>query len=415
MEAQLVEIWQTILGVAPIGIHDNFFELGGTSLQAARVFAEIDRVFGQNLPLATLFEAQTIAQVANDLMAQAMAQDSSSSLWSSLVPIQPQGSKPPLFCIHGAGGNILMYRGLTQYLGSDQPLYGLQPQGLDAQTTPIDRLHEMAERYVAQMRELQPQGPYFLTGLSVGGLIAYEMARILETQGQKTALLALIDALGPGYPKLLPLFPRYISLLPFVLATFPEKIVARLKQRLSAAQPPRSSAQHSENSDSSWRLALDSLQEKAQLEQQLQTLDPGNAKSDRPSQRRSWIAQLEALSLWVYKFTPWAFIVPNLYLEKGQDLPSSGLQKVQEANVRAMLAYQPQPYAGGMVLFRASSQPPGCYPDPSMGWSQVVQGTLEIHAIPGHHSEALLYDASSLTVLGQQLKTCLDAAQADSA
>jgi acyl-CoA synthetase (AMP-forming)/AMP-acid ligase II/thioesterase domain-containing protein/acyl carrier protein/NADP-dependent 3-hydroxy acid dehydrogenase YdfG len=422
IDAQLVEIWQTILGVARVGVRDNFFELGGTSLQAARVFAEIDRAFGKNLPLATLFEAQTIAQIA-EYLTQDLTPEQTSSLWSSLVPIQPQGSKPPLFCIHGAGGNILMYRGLSQYLGADQPLYGLQPQGLDAETTPIDRLQEMAELYVAQMRKLQPEGPYYLTGLSVGGLIAYEMARILEAQGQKIALLAIIDALGPGYPKLLPLFPRCLSLLPFVLATFPGKIVARLKQRFASsppANPPAANLDHDPDGDReqdrSWLPALGSLQDKEQLEQQFQNADSATDSDsmlgDRAPRKLSWVEQLEALSLWVYKFTPWAFIVPNLYLESGREFPTNSLQKVQEANVRAMLAYLPQPYAGGLVLFRASSQPPGCYPDLSMGWDKVVQGTLEIHDIPGHHGEGLLYDAPSLEVLGRQLKTDLDAAQA---
>jgi len=120
LESQLANIWQQVLGVSQVGIHDNFFELGGSSLQAARLFAEIEKTFSKNLPLATLLEAPTIEQLAILL-----SESQLSTSWSSLVPIQPNGDKPPLFCIHGAGGNVLNYHKLSHHLGSNQPLYGL--------------------------------------------------------------------------------------------------------------------------------------------------------------------------------------------------------------------------------------------------------------------------------------------------
>lgn len=395
LEQQLAQLWQQILGVPQVGVQDSFFELGGSSLQAARLFAEIERVFGRNLPLATLFEAQTVEQIAKIL-----GDEQESSLWSSVVPIQPNGSKPPLFCIHGAGGNVLLYRRLVDYLGSDQPLYGVQPQGLNSNETPIDRLQEMATLYVQKIRELQPEGPYYLAGLSVGGVIAFEMANILQTQGQKVAFLGLIDALGPGYPKLLPVIPRLLALAPHVAALLPEKIDRLQKQWQRRSQATNSAIQADERPPES-----EPIQDKERIEAKTDS----NANSTK--QRRSLMDRLETFSLWLYKFTPWAFVIPRFYLETGKSLPSSSLQKVQEANVKALLTYQPQVYSGHAVVFRASKQPAGCYPDPTLGWSKFITGGLEIYDVPGYHGEWLLYKPQSVQVLGQQLQTCLIQAQ----
>jgi acyl-CoA synthetase (AMP-forming)/AMP-acid ligase II/thioesterase domain-containing protein/NAD(P)-dependent dehydrogenase (short-subunit alcohol dehydrogenase family)/acyl carrier protein len=403
LEQQLAGIWQDILGMSQIGVQDNFFELGGSSLQAARVFAEIDRIFGKNLPLATLFEAPTVEQLA-----RLLSEGGEAGLWSTVVAVQPHGSKPPLFCIHGAGGNVLMYRRLVEYLGSDQPLYGIQPQGLDGNETPIDRLQEMAATYVQAMREFQPQGPYFLAGLSVGGAIAFEMAQILRTQGQSVGILALIDSLGPGYPKLLPVIPRLLSLLPFMAVQFPKRAwvrVSRLMQR--GAKPGAKSAQDATD--------LSAQKERRLTNDQMAAPIASSVTANKPepivNRNRSIASRLGSLSLQIYKYSPWAFIVPRFFLDSGNALPSSHLQQVQEANVKAMLAYRPQVYPGQVTLFRASHQPPGCYADPTLGWGQVVTGSIETFDVPGFHGERLLYTPKSLQVLGTQLKACLVKAQ----
>jgi amino acid adenylation domain-containing protein len=204
LELQLTEIWEQVLGVQPIGIRDNFFELGGHSLIAVKLFAKIEQTWGQNLPLATLLQKQTIEELATVLRQEAW-----SAPWSSLVLIraarEPDRSKPPLFCIHPVGGNVLEYYALANYLEPDQPVYGLQSQGLDGQPA-LHRVEEMASHYIQEIRTVQPQGPYFLTGYSFGGLVAYEMAQQLSAQGQQIALLGLLDSSAPNLPNLRPTF-----------------------------------------------------------------------------------------------------------------------------------------------------------------------------------------------------------------
>src|SRR5262249_46858595 len=153
LERQLTQIWENILAIKPIGIRDNFFDLGGYSLLAVRLFEEIEQATGKTLPLATLFQAATIEQLA-DLLRQ----EEWSAPWSSLVAIQSNGSKPSLFLIHAVGGNVLHYRDLSRYLGPDQPFYGLQAQGLDGKQVPHTRVEDMAALYIREIRTLQPEG-----------------------------------------------------------------------------------------------------------------------------------------------------------------------------------------------------------------------------------------------------------------
>ena len=188
LELQLTNIWEKILGVDDINVRDDFFEVGGHSLLAARLFAQIQNRFGIHLPLATLFQSPTIEQLANVLRSYQPSES-----WSSLVEIQPHGSKPPLFCIHAAGANILIYRPLARHLGEDQPIYALQAQGLDGHKPPLRRVEDMAAHYIRQIRSVQPVGPYHLIGASFGGLVIFEMAHQLRAEGQTVALLAMLN------------------------------------------------------------------------------------------------------------------------------------------------------------------------------------------------------------------------------
>jgi non-ribosomal peptide synthetase component F/thioesterase domain-containing protein len=187
-EKKLAELWENLLGVQPIGIEQNYFELGGNSLLAVRLFARIQKEFSVNLPLATLFEAQTIAGLASVLDNKTYGRD-----WSPLVPIQTLGTRPPFFCIHGGGGSVLIYRALSQHLGADQPFYGLESQGLDGRLPLLTKIEDMAELYVRELRRVQPHGPYFLGGYCMGGTVALEVAQQLTAAGEKVALLALFD------------------------------------------------------------------------------------------------------------------------------------------------------------------------------------------------------------------------------
>jgi phthiocerol/phenolphthiocerol synthesis type-I polyketide synthase E len=188
---QLACIWQELLGVGSIGFDQNFFDLGGDSSLAVHLFAKIGEVFNVKLPLATLFDAPTIEELA-----RIIRDATSESGWSSLVAIQPAGSRPPFFCIHGAGGNVLIYRELSQHLGSDQPFFGLQSQGLDGSCQPLTRIEDMAALYVKEIRRVRSHGPYFLGGYCMGGTIAFEVAQQLQAEGEQIGLLALFDTMN---------------------------------------------------------------------------------------------------------------------------------------------------------------------------------------------------------------------------
>lgn len=189
--SKLSDIWQSVLGIETINPDQNFFDLGGESALAVQMFARVEDAFGVKLPLATLYEAPTIAELAAILRNEAKYAG-----WSPLVPIQTSGSKPAFFCMHGAGGNVLNYRDLAMHLGTDQPFYGLQCPGLDGTCPLLTTVDEMARLYVKEIRRVQPNGPYFIGGYCMGGTVAYEVAQQLSAAGETVALLALFDTMN---------------------------------------------------------------------------------------------------------------------------------------------------------------------------------------------------------------------------
>jgi amino acid adenylation domain-containing protein len=211
-ESRLVQIWESVLRVRPIGVRDNYFELGGHSLLAVKLMNRIEEAFGKTLPIATLLQAPTIEQLAAILRRKGW-----SPPWSCLVPIQTGGSKPPFFCIHGINGSVVRFHDLSRYLGSGQPFYGLQAQGLDAAHLCHTRTEDMAFHYIKEIRSVQPQGPYFIGGYSFGGAIAFEMAQQLAAQGQEDAVVVLFDT---NFPQKSPSVSRNASASSALLTLF---------------------------------------------------------------------------------------------------------------------------------------------------------------------------------------------------
>lgn len=204
LESAMAAIWSELLKVRNIGPDEDFFDLGGDSLLAVRVFERMQALTGINLPLSALLTGPTIArQVAIFRAAGAIdpggAVAGQGDKWSPLVAIQPHGTRPPLFLIHAIGGNVLNYVPLGRGLGAEQPVYGIQAIGLDGLTPPIASIQTMAACYLAEIQRMQPRGPYFLAGGSMGGLIAYEIAQQLREQGESIGLLAMMDTHGPGH------------------------------------------------------------------------------------------------------------------------------------------------------------------------------------------------------------------------
>lgn len=195
VEQDLLAIWREVLQNNSVRIFENFFELGGHSLAAVRLMARVATEFGTRLPLQALFRHPTIAELAAHLQAAAPE-----AAWSTVVALQPQGERPPLFCIPGDGGNVFYFHPLARALGPEQPVYGLESVGLDGRQAPHATVEEAAAHHVAQIRARWPQGPYCLAGHSFGGLVAYEMAQQLHRASAPVGMLAILDTLPPSMP-----------------------------------------------------------------------------------------------------------------------------------------------------------------------------------------------------------------------
>ena len=327
---QLTRIWQEILGLDSITPDQNYFDLGGDSSLAAHLFAKIETIFGVKLPLATLFEAPTIEELA-----QLLRSETSSTGWSPLVAIQTTGSRPVFFCIHGAGGNVLIYRDLARRLGPDQPFYGLQALGLDGACPPLARIEDMAALYVKEIRRMQPQGPYFLGGYCMGGTVAFEVAQQIQAQGERVALLALFDTMD--WSKIPPISTwgktyQAIERLGFHAANF-----FRL-DREGKAQFLRGKVKALRGRVPVWRgMLLARLNKKAPLEAS----------------------------------------------------ESLVLARVWQTNDRACLEYTPRPYAGTVTDFRPSKQY-RALDKPEAKWDQLAKEGQEIVVLPSYPAGMLV-------------------------
>ena len=188
-KAQLQHIWSQVLGVEQIGVHDDFFEMGGHSLLAVTLFKKMEKSLGAlHLPISALIQAPTIAKFS-----PLIKRKPEENRWSPLVSIQEGRSSIPLFCVHGAGGNILIYRELAAQLGSEYTVYGLESQGLDGKQELLSSISDMAAQYIEEIQRIHPEGPYLLLGYCMGGTIALEMAQQLRSANQEVPFLGLIE------------------------------------------------------------------------------------------------------------------------------------------------------------------------------------------------------------------------------
>jgi non-ribosomal peptide synthetase component F/thioesterase domain-containing protein/acyl carrier protein len=350
LEKSLAAIWADVLEIKAFGTSDNFFDLGGHSLLAVRLFAQIEKKLRKRLPLATLFQAPTVKQLA------AVIQKDWTPEWSSLVPIQPAGSRAPFFCVHALGGNVLEYRELARRLGDDQPFYGFQSAGLDGKRAPHTRVEDMAAHYIKEMRELQPNGPYFIGGRSLGGMVAFEMAQQLRERGEQIGLLALLDTYPSGYAKLL----RDQTTL---RARF-GRVMSRTKAHLA-------------------NLSSLSLKDKLQYLLAKSKFAPRKIKSHM---WRGAYSSFESL---------------------GRQLPRA-LQNIKELNSLAVREYVPQIYDGYVTLFWANTDIRASV-DFVEGWRALAGGGIEVHEIPGTHLD--IVKEPHVSELARKLKSCLERVQ----
>jgi acyl transferase domain-containing protein/thioesterase domain-containing protein/acyl carrier protein len=199
IEAVLIAWWQDLLGVESVGLDDDFFDLGGHSLTAVRLFSKIKKIYEKDFALSTLFEARTVRQLA-DLIREARTSGSSEATsTSAVVPIRREGHRLPLFVVSGVGGQVIAFNAAARHLGEDQPVFALQPQGLDGRSPFLTTVEDMAAYYVRAIREVRPHGPYNLAGYSFGGFVVFEMAQQLVAAGEKVSMLALLDTIEWQY------------------------------------------------------------------------------------------------------------------------------------------------------------------------------------------------------------------------
>jgi thioesterase domain-containing protein/acyl carrier protein len=320
VELRLAKIWEELLNVSPVGVLDDFFELGGHSMLAASMMARIQQWLGVSLPFTVLFQEATIEYLAGILRRRVEP----AKAFSSLVEIQPGAGGQPFFCVHPSGGNVLCYVDLARHLGPGQGFYGFQSKGLDEQAAAHTSIEEMAAHYIELMRGVQPDGPYFLGGWSMGGLVAFEMAQQLDAQQQEVALLALFDTHLPDLEK-------YAEL-------------DDLSYIVSFAQD--------------LGLALDGI---AFAPEELHDVGEG-------------------LSVVLERAKSVNMLPP--YLEVSE---LERLFRIFKMNVQAMLRYVPRAYSGRITLFRAADGVSHTPQDSTSGWERFAAGGLEIHNTPGTH------------------------------
>jgi len=239
IELKLTKIWEGILGLSTISTNDNFFDIGGKSLQAVRLMGKIAKEFGFNLPPTILLKDATIHQLANIIIGTSKIPS-----WSSIVPLRASGKRPPLFCIHAGGGHTFFYNGLIQYLEEEQPVYSVQPHGLES----IDKLHnsieEMTAEYLHDIKKIQPHGPYIILCHCFSIMVGIEIIRQLRMEGQEEVLLINVDT---PFPKDLLLEKVKLSLweklkYPFTLTRFQiyEFVSFRIERWIDIAKQEKS-------------------------------------------------------------------------------------------------------------------------------------------------------------------------------
>ena len=184
----LIPIWKRVLQLESVALGDNFFELGGDSSLALQLFDEIALACGRDLPPVMIYQAPTIAALA------AVLDQPSIPRVPALVEIKAGSIEPPIFIAHGLGGSVMDFYQLVKHIETSQAIYGMQAKGIDGKEEPFDRIDDMARYFLQALKQLQPRGPYYLIGFSLGGLVTLEMAQLLVADGESIGLLLMLDS-----------------------------------------------------------------------------------------------------------------------------------------------------------------------------------------------------------------------------
>jgi len=355
VEERLALMWAEALGLERVGINDNFFELGGHSLMAIRLFTRIEAEFERSLPLAILFRAQTVSEMAAILFKEPVLDPG-----PRILTLRTGDSRrPPLFLVHSRSGDTLGWRLLINYLGTDRPVLGLTLPEKNGVRQTFRDIEALAAYHVEQMCAVEPEGPYHLAGFSFGATVALEIAQQLVASGREVGLLGAIDSgpvplyqIGEPSPSHFSSFARnlYYWFIDDLCETHPREILARAYRRLKKAAE---------------RVGI-------------------VPASPPPS------PLLRALKM--------------LELEK---LPSD-LQRVVEINYQARMSYQPRPYPGQVTLFRVRANSMFHPLEHDLGWGRFALGGVKVFTMSGNH-ENIMGDPRVRKVAGR-LRKCLEEA-----
>ncbi len=345
IEKLVADIWIEYLGVKKVGVHDNFFELGGHSLIAVQVMTRIEKETGKRLPLAALFETSTVEKLS-----QLLEIGAKSITWDSLVPIKPKGNKMPLYMVHGAGLNVLLFNTLAMSMSPEQPVYGLQAKGLNGVDEPLSNIEDIAAYYIAAIMEQNPTGPYALAGYSFGGIIAFEMAKQFDKLGKEVKMLAMFDTYAYKSPHFDPWLIKFYKRSRF----FKDKVIynASLKGSIK-----------------------DTIIDKS------------------TSIKRKFIR-----NYWKLRY--------------GKDQKQTGFfgysNKIDEMNIYAEKHYQLKPQNIAVEVFRAENRTFYMDDFENLGWANYAMKGVNIHKIPGEHNT--IFKSPNDKIFAGVLQKCLDEA-----
>ncbi len=334
-------VWQRVFRRSEIGVDDNFFALGGDPPLAAQLFSEIAKVCGRELSPLAIYQAPTIASLA------AVVEQTSPVRIPPLLLLKPGNAAPPVFITHGIGSTVMDFFQLVKRIQTPHPIYGMQAKGTDGVDEPLDQIEDMAQFFLGAIKAVQPHGPYLLIGYSLGGLITLEMARRLVENGEKVALLSLLET----YPhrRYLPIGPR----LQLSSRLVRHHASAMMKLPASGVLPYLRGG-----SEYRWKVSL----------------DPGESEG-------SVLFAGEATTL--------------------------TMRRVAEKAYSALMSYQPRPYAGRIRFVKAAISLR--FPEnPRAVWANILP-QLELEIVPGTHQGVVTTEFESLAnVLSRYLKEASD-------
>ena len=324
-----MDIWRGLLSTRQIGLDDDFFALGGHSLLAIKLCAHVESRLHVRITVATLLEEATIRSLAIHIRRLMAPAEEAATTSHCLTPIQPNGSRPPLYCVHHIDGVAICYKEMSQFLSPDQPVIGIESRSVNTETVPLRRIEDIAQEYVAEIIQAQPNGPYLLCGLSFGGVAAFEIARQLKLAGRNVAFLGLIDTYGPDY---------------FRMAAATEKERPIMQRAFEQIQTFNAL-------ESNGKLGFVKTKAMSAMKRLRQALPGG---------------------------------VDHGY-ETMDGFVAERLRTVKEANEQALRDYYPQAYDGRMTLFRAKERLDRSYNDPLLSWGGLATEGIAVREVLGNH------------------------------